>query len=435
MKKTEYDRTLDDVHLEDTERSLQYWLRSKHTSATSWLKIETLDADLPNEHGFHMLLTDVFRKNVSLHGSGFVTDVFASGVHSEHGLVTDEYFFLKIEGNFIKYLQGNSFAGTLDPRDLAYETVHKVYKSLGYDVSDDLAMKLSIGFIPFSRMDICEDFVLPNTDICDVVINSIVANCSLNGNQFVHEHALTKRRFFGCALAANHRRRKVSFYNKYGSLKQDKKAALDYKYDNGCCLDDNYILDGELNNKLTDHTNGHLRFEIKYKSEHLKEKEIEYIYDFKKLIDNFQETLSKVDIGTNTMNKIEEIKEKCPSHHFKCLTYWLEGLSPAQIKTKLGNGQRTKAIDQRYLRSVKWFKENDLNIKVRYKVNVVDKVSVPANVSPFVLNLDFKSAFKDNVQLLSEQKDFFGNNLLFFNGKMSFNQNHFELEKELKKKA
>jgi len=292
---------------------------------------------------------------------------------------TKNFMFVRIRGNLIKFFQGHALYGSLNHCGLIVDFCCEVLKRFGIvPMAQDIALWKKGYFYP-KEMHVCGNFRLSGYQEVDRFIHGMVKTCSMNRSGFRFDHNEKKE-----GWTAVHKTKgelfRFSAYNKYLDLRDHKCARPSFE-------------DDDLNQRILDHADGIIRFETKLKSKWFRSQDFVTFYDvfrrFPDVSDILKQQLNSIQTGGCNVkeSKIELLKSELPHHILPVFLFWLEGMTPHQIKTILGGGSRSKIADNKYYRAAKYLKDNhSLNLKVRRTDGA--QQPQPSNVIPLIRTLE-----------------------------------------------
>ncbi len=332
-------------------------------SGSSRVSVRTVDAWHFFEPKEDESVNDTLVRHCSFLPKDFVESMLSGGIPEKYKGV---YFFLQIEGNLVKYFQGQSIYGSMNAYGLVVDFMRDVCSYFKVEpTSHDLNM-WRCGFFYLQRLDICENRRLGSYKEVDSFIHGVVKSASLNGRGFRFDHN-EKEEGFTAVQSTSGRLCRFSVYNKHCDLRDNKYGKP--KFD-----------DEELNHALVDHANGLVRFEAKYKSSWFRRNNIDTMFELRKqhgdLTCLLYDKIDGMKFGGENMQKevLKKLGSKLPNHIHLIFFSWLQGHTVAQIKEILGDGKRTKAADQRYYKASRYLKEkHGINIKVRLTNAEIEK--------------------------------------------------------------
>ena len=290
-------------------------------------------------------------------------------------------FFIRVSGNFGKFLQGQSLFCPSDPFGLYFDFIIHLVQKLGISPLSQDIRKWRNGFVIPMRIDINKNWQYKNPKQVDELITSLVKSGSINGRSFVFPRGVSRKvKGLACVNDTLGKDLRFIFYNKCEEMLQHLKIDKD---DVELC---------HYHAKLINEAYGVLRGELSLRSSWFKRRKSSNFYKFYKTGQTFEavynRTVLSIEIGASNMNdnKLENLKTKIPKHVLPTYMMWLDGLNIAQIKTVLGGGVRSKTADQMYWRHSKLLKDDfGINIKVR---RIGQEAKVKSNVVPMLRVLE-----------------------------------------------
>jgi len=369
-------------------------------SASSCVQIRTMDAWEFFQPKKGEPVPDTIRRYSTFLPVDYVRGLIIGGGYPDK--YKGHHFFIQIEGNLAKFFQGQSIHSSSDVVGLVKDFCLFISNHFEITPTAENLRMWDDGEFYIQRLDICESRRLSNYKVADRYINGFVKSASLNGRGFRFDHN-EKKEGFTAVHSTSGQLYRFSVYNKYCDLRDNKYAKLHF--------------DDDLNKKIMDYSDGLVRFEIKYKSNFFRRNNISSISDvlgFFGSVDNMlHNVFDKLVFGGSNMNTVflNELKSKIPKRYLIVYMLWLDGETPNDIKTLLGNGKRTRSADRFYQRTSKFLRDNyNLNLKVRLSNSTRDDFG--NNVVPFIQVLEAKPEpvpdfFYENDLIYTPKKNYF----------------------------